>query len=77
MRADSNLASTAATWLMAIARNKALSALRRRTDVGLDETIECTVTDPADNPEVALQKKNRGDLLHHALASLSPKHVVG
>ena len=66
--------SSVSTWLMAIARNKALSALRRRTNVELDEAIECTVPDPADNPEVVLQKKDRGELLRHALTSLSPKH---
>jgi RNA polymerase sigma-70 factor (ECF subfamily) len=59
---------------MAIARNKALSALRRRTDVELDETIECTVPDSADNPEATLQNKDRGKSLRRALTGLSPKH---
>ena len=45
------------TWLLSIARFKALSARRRRTDAELDETIETTVADSADNPEIALQKK--------------------
>src|SRR5262245_56047487 len=62
------------TWLMAIARNKAISALRRRTDAEWDEAIERTVADPADDPEVVLQRKDRGELLRRALISLSPKH---
>jgi RNA polymerase sigma-70 factor (ECF subfamily) len=30
--------------------------------------------DPADDPEAALQKKNRSELLRHSLAGLSPEH---
>ena len=49
------------TWLLSIARFKALSVHRRRTDAPLDETIEATVADRADDPEIALQKKSRND----------------
>ena len=40
----------------------------------LDETIETTVADTADNPEIALEKKSRGELLRAALTKLSPDH---
>jgi RNA polymerase sigma-70 factor, ECF subfamily len=66
--------SSVSTWLLAIARYKALSARRRRTDVELDEEIASKVADPADDPEVLLQKKNRAELLRHSLARLSPEH---
>jgi RNA polymerase sigma-70 factor (ECF subfamily) len=33
-----------------------------------------TIADPADNPEIVLLKKNRGELLRRSLASLSPEH---
>ena len=66
--------SSVSTWLLAIARHKALSARRRRTDVELDEKIASSVADPADDPEVVLQKKARADLLRHSLARLSPEH---
>src|SRR6266446_3117128 len=66
--------SSVSTWLMAIARYKALSARRRRPDVELDEKIASRVADPADDPEIALQKKNRAELLRHSLARLSPEH---
>ena len=66
--------SSVSTWLISIARFKALSARRRRTDAELDEKIEATVVDPADDPEAALQKKDRGELLRRALARLSPEH---
>ena len=49
--------SAVTTWLLSIARFKALSARRRRTDAELDKTIETTVADSADDPEIALQKK--------------------
>ena len=62
------------TWLLSIARFKALSARRRRTDVEHDETIETTVADTADDPEIALQKKSRNELLRQAVTKLSPEH---
>jgi RNA polymerase sigma-70 factor, ECF subfamily len=66
--------SSVSTWLLSIARFKALSARRRRTDAQLDEKIETTVADPTSNPEAALQEKNRGELLRQALTRLSPEH---
>src|SRR5438874_9064957 len=42
--------SSVSTWLMSIARFKALSARRRRTEAELDEKIETTVADPANDP---------------------------
>ena len=66
--------SSVSTWLLAIARYKALSARRRRPDAELDEKIVSTVADPADDPEVVLQKKTRADLLRRCLARLSPEH---
>src|SRR6185312_11437728 len=66
--------SSVSTWLLAIARYKALSARRRRPDAELDETIASTVADPADSPEVVLQKKDRSERLRHSLERLSPEH---
>jgi RNA polymerase sigma-70 factor, ECF subfamily len=66
--------SSVSTWLISIARVKALSASRRRTDAQLDETIEATVADTANDPEVALQEKDRGELLRQALTWLSLEH---
>ena len=58
------------TWLLAIARYKSLSSLRRRQDVELDDNVAAAIPDPADNPEVVLQKKNRAELLRRALNQL-------
>jgi RNA polymerase sigma-70 factor (ECF subfamily) len=66
--------SSVSTWLLAIARYKALSARRRRTDAELDDKVAGTVADPADNPEVVLQEKQRAVQLRQSLASLSPEH---
>src|SRR5437660_9161545 len=66
--------SSLSTWLLAIARYKALSARRRRTDAELDEATVSTVPDTADDPEVTLQKKNRAEALRQSLPRLSPEH---
>jgi len=66
--------SSVSTWLLAIARHKALSARRRRIDAALDEDFAASIRDPADDPEITLLKKNRSDVLRHSIASLSRKH---
>jgi RNA polymerase sigma-70 factor (ECF subfamily) len=66
--------ASVSTWLLAIARYKALSARRARVDAELDERIESTVVDLADDPETTLQKKNRSEILRDSLARLSPEH---
>jgi RNA polymerase sigma-70 factor, ECF subfamily len=66
--------SAVSTWLMSIARFKALSARRRRKDAELNDTIEATIADPADDPAVTLKKKNQSELLRHALTKLSAEH---
>jgi len=66
--------SSVTTWLLAIARHKALSARRRRVDDELDPEFAGKICDPADDPEVTLLKKNRDEVLRHSLAHLSRKH---
>src|SRR5215831_12288210 len=66
--------ASVSTWLMPIARHKALSARRRRTDAELDEEIAATAADSANDPEVALQEKDRGELVRRALMRLSAEH---
>src|SRR5207249_10623112 len=66
--------SAVSTWLLAIARFKALSALRRRTDEGLDDETAAAIEDPSDDPETSLQKKDKGEILRKSLTALSPDH---
>jgi RNA polymerase sigma-70 factor (ECF subfamily) len=62
--------SSVSTWLLAIARYKALSAMRRRIDAALDDKIIAKVADPAGDPEAALQSKDRDEVLRRSLARL-------
>jgi RNA polymerase sigma-70 factor (ECF subfamily) len=70
--------SSVSTWLLAIARHKALSARRRRTQleraIALDDELAWTMADPADNPELLLEQKDREELVRRSLARLSPEH---
>ena len=66
--------SSVLTWLLAIGRLKALSALRRRTDVELSHEMASTIVDPADDPETVLEKKNSNKVLRQCVAALSPAH---
>jgi RNA polymerase sigma-70 factor (ECF subfamily) len=64
--------ATVSTWLLAIGRYKALTALRRRSEVELDSEMARTVPDTADDPEISLQKKDLGEVLRRCVAALSP-----
>jgi RNA polymerase sigma-70 factor (ECF subfamily) len=66
--------SEASTFLLGVARNKAYTILRRKREDELDEDAAAEIEDESDNPEVVLQKKNKGDLLRACLAKLSPEH---
>src|SRR5947209_2105506 len=66
--------STVSTWLLAIARFKAISALRRRRDEGLDEEATAAIEDLSDDPATALEKKDKSAMLRKCLAGLSAEH---
>ncbi|TMK00017.1 MAG: sigma-70 family RNA polymerase sigma factor [Alphaproteobacteria bacterium] len=66
--------SQVSTWLLAIARNKALSALRRRSTEELDEDAAAAIEDPQDNPEVTLQNRQKTEILLNCPTQLSPAH---
>jgi RNA polymerase sigma-70 factor (ECF subfamily) len=66
--------SSVSTWMLAIARFKALSALRRRPDEEYDEESAAAVEDASDDPETALEKKDKGALIRKCLAGLSAQH---
>jgi RNA polymerase sigma-70 factor (ECF subfamily) len=62
------------TWLLAIARNKAIELLRRRSEAQLDEEVAAIIEDPSDNPETMIEKKDRSAILRKCLTKLSPMH---
>ena len=66
--------SSVSTWLLAIARLKAMSALRRRTNDPLDDEIMAEIPDNADSAEVILQKQDDIAVLRQCLTQLSPAH---
>jgi RNA polymerase sigma-70 factor, ECF subfamily len=66
--------SQVSTWLLAIARYKALSALRRRTDEHLDEQMAASIEDTADNPETVVGTRNRNTIIQKCLTQLSAAH---
>jgi RNA polymerase sigma-70 factor (ECF subfamily) len=66
--------SAVSTWLLSIARFKALSALRRRTEEGLDEETAAAIEDQSDDPEVTLAKKDKSTALRQCISKLSAEH---
>src|ERR1041384_3142800 len=66
--------SAVPTWLLAIARFKALTALRRKPDEALDEEKAEAIEDQADDPEVALEKKDKSAAIRKCLIKLSAEH---
>ena len=71
--------SAVSTWLLAITRFKALSAIRKRKDAELDDETAAAIEDTSDNPEVVAAKKDTGNALRNCLTALSPEHreIVG
>jgi RNA polymerase sigma-70 factor (ECF subfamily) len=66
--------SAVSTWMLAIARFKALSAMRRRKEDELDDEAANAIEDPSDDPEVAMEKTDKGEILRKCLTALSPEH---
>src|SRR5271168_5587597 len=66
--------SAVSTWLIAIARFKALSLLRKRREDGLDDEMAEAIEELSDDPEIAVQKQNKGEKLRKCLTALSPEH---
>jgi RNA polymerase sigma-70 factor (ECF subfamily) len=66
--------SQVSTWLLAIARHKAFSALRRRPIEQLDEGAAERIEDPTGNPEVTMQTLQRSEILLACLTQLPPAH---
>jgi RNA polymerase sigma-70 factor (ECF subfamily) len=63
-----------ATWLIGIARNKALDARKARTTEAWDEDAAAAIPDPTSNPEADVQTLDRGAIIRRCLNELSPAH---
>jgi RNA polymerase sigma-70 factor (ECF subfamily) len=66
--------SQVTTWLLGIARFKALSELRRRSPDALDEETAASLEDPADSPETTMQDRDRSAVLADCISQLSEAH---
>lgn len=67
--------SEPSTWLLSIAHNKAVSALRKKREVdGIDEDKAGEIADEDDTPEVVAQKNDKGAQIKAAMQKLSAEH---
>ncbi|MBX6328495.1 MAG: sigma-70 family RNA polymerase sigma factor [Pseudolabrys sp.] len=66
--------SAVSTWILGMARFKALSALRKRSEDELDDATADAIEDHEDDPEIALAKKDTGSVLRQCLTKLSAEH---
>jgi RNA polymerase sigma-70 factor (ECF subfamily) len=66
--------SAVTTWILSIARFKALTARVRRPEVVLDEKVTETVADEADTPEQSALEIDRGVQLRECLKKLTAEH---
>ena len=62
------------TWLIAIARNKALSVMRQHVDQPLEDSVAEAIPDDAATAEENLDAAKRGAILRDCLTQLSPAH---
>jgi RNA polymerase sigma-70 factor (ECF subfamily) len=62
------------SWILAIARNKAVSSLRGRSEEPLDDRTVQAIPDEAATAEQTLDAAKRGTLLRQCLTQLSPAH---
>lgn len=66
--------SEVSTWLLGIARFKALSALRKRTEEALEEGQAEAMADTADTPEMTAMKEDKGAAIRRLVDNLSDEH---
>jgi RNA polymerase sigma-70 factor (ECF subfamily) len=66
--------SQVSTWLLSIARFKALTSLRQRKFEDLDQEDVREIPDGTDTPEASLDRSNTSAILRACVAKLSPAH---
>jgi RNA polymerase sigma-70 factor (ECF subfamily) len=62
------------TWILAIARNKAVSAMRGRTDQPLEDAMLTAIPDQADTAEETLAAGERSAVMRQCLRQLTAAH---
>lgn len=66
--------SAATTWMLTIARNRTISALRKRSEAQLDEDYAANIADDADTPETVTSKGDKGEQIRACMQQLSAEH---
>jgi RNA polymerase sigma-70 factor, ECF subfamily len=66
--------SQVSTWLLSIARFKALTALRQRKHEDIDQEEMLEIADDAETPEACLDRSNTSAILRACVSKLSPAH---
>jgi RNA polymerase sigma-70 factor (ECF subfamily) len=66
--------SQVSTWLLSIARFKALTALRQRRFEDIDQDEVREIADDSDTPETSLERATTRAILRACVAKLSPAH---
>ena len=66
--------SQVSTWLLSIARFKALTALRQRKHEDIEQDDVMEIADPSDTPEASLDRSRTSAILRACVAKLSPAH---
>src|SRR5262245_22325292 len=64
-------ASAPGTWILSIAHHRAVSRLRKRREESWDEDAAGALADAGDDPEVTVQKADKGAVLRLCLDKLS------
>jgi RNA polymerase sigma-70 factor, ECF subfamily len=64
--------SSALTWILSIAHHRALNVVRKRSESSWDEDEAAEIPDATDNPEVRLQKSDKGEALRRCSEALPP-----
>jgi RNA polymerase sigma-70 factor (ECF subfamily) len=66
--------SQVSTWLLSIARFKALTSLRQRRFEDIDQEDVREIADGSDTPETSLERATTSEILRACVAKLSPAH---
>lgn len=66
--------SSVSTWILSIARFKALSSMRKTQERELEPEIAEAVEDDSDTPEVTVQKASKAVAMRRCLERLSAEH---
>jgi RNA polymerase sigma-70 factor (ECF subfamily) len=66
--------SQVSTWLLSIARFKALTSLRQRKHEDIDQDEMLEIADEAETPEACLDRSTTSAILRACVAKLSPAH---